>query len=39
MNELANIRGKFEVWLEANCQKNGKHLKSMLSKIEMAGMR
>jgi len=34
-DELAEIRTKFERWLEDNCQKGGKNLKSMLKKIEL----
>ncbi|WVQ94967.1 hypothetical protein IAU59_002058 [Kwoniella sp. CBS 9459] len=35
---LAEIRGSFEGWLEENCQKGGKSLKSMLKKIELAAI-
>ena len=37
-DELAEVRGKFENWLEENCQKGGKNLKSMLKKIELAAI-
>ena len=37
-DELAEVRGKFEDWLEENCQKGGKNLKSMLKKIELAAI-
>ncbi|ORX40462.1 hypothetical protein BD324DRAFT_574984 [Kockovaella imperatae] len=33
--ELADLRVKFEDWLEENCQKSGKSLRSMLKKIEL----
>ncbi|WVR09655.1 hypothetical protein IAU60_006729 [Kwoniella sp. DSM 27419] len=36
---LTEIRGEFETWLEGNCQKGGKSLKSMLKKIELAAIR
>ncbi|OCF44535.1 BUB protein kinase [Kwoniella heveanensis CBS 569] len=35
---LTEIRGSFEEWLEDNCQKGGKSLKSMLKKIELAAI-
>ncbi|WWC72267.1 uncharacterized protein I206_106229 [Kwoniella pini CBS 10737] len=35
---LVGIRVKFESWLEDNCQKGGKSLKSMLKKIELAAI-
>jgi checkpoint serine/threonine-protein kinase len=35
---LKSIRGEFEVYLEENCQKGGKNLKSMLKKIETAAV-
>nr|KIR49111.1 BUB protein kinase [Cryptococcus bacillisporus CA1280] len=35
-NRLGEIRGDFEGWLEENCQKGGKSLKSLLRKIELA---
>ncbi|WVQ75553.1 hypothetical protein IAR50_005180 [Cryptococcus sp. DSM 104548] len=35
-NQLTAIRGEFEGWLEENCQKGGKSLKSLLRKIELA---
>ncbi|WVF67371.1 hypothetical protein IAT40_002126 [Kwoniella sp. CBS 6097] len=35
---LAEIRGSFEGWMEENCQKGGKSLKSMLKKIELAAI-
>lgn len=35
---LKSIRGEFEVYLEENCQKGGKSLKSMLKKIELAAV-
>ncbi|KAK8853458.1 hypothetical protein IAR55_004165 [Kwoniella newhampshirensis] len=35
---LTEIRGEFESWLEENCQKGGKSLKSMLKKIELAAI-
>ncbi|WWC91964.1 uncharacterized protein L201_006917 [Kwoniella dendrophila CBS 6074] len=37
-NRLSQIRNKFEIWLEENCQKGGKNLKSMLKKIELAAI-
>jgi len=33
---LKSIGGDFEQYLEENCQKGGKSLKSMLKKIELA---
>nr|XP_019043872.1 BUB protein kinase [Kwoniella bestiolae CBS 10118]OCF22802.1 BUB protein kinase [Kwoniella bestiolae CBS 10118] len=36
--KLAEIREGFESWLEENCQKGGKSLKSMLKKIELAAI-
>jgi checkpoint serine/threonine-protein kinase len=38
-DELASVRGEFEVWLEENCNKGGKSLKNLLTKIELATMR
>lgn len=35
---LNSIRGEFEIYLEENCQKGGKSLKSMLKKIELAAI-
>lgn len=35
---LREIRFDFEAWLEENCQKGGKSLKSMLKKIELAAI-
>ncbi|WVQ78936.1 hypothetical protein IAT38_001028 [Cryptococcus sp. DSM 104549] len=35
-SRLTEVRGQFEGWLEENCQKGGKSLKSMLRKIELA---
>lgn len=35
---LRDIRVEFEDWLEDNCQKGGKSLKSMLKKIELAAI-
>jgi checkpoint serine/threonine-protein kinase len=37
-DSLRDIRGEFEVYLEENCQKGGKSLKSMLKKIELAAI-
>lgn len=37
-DELATIRGRFEDWLEENCQKGGKSLKAMLKKVELAAI-
>jgi checkpoint serine/threonine-protein kinase len=37
-HEMGLIRAKFERWLEDNCVKGGKNLKSMLRKIEGAAM-
>jgi len=34
-DELAEVRRSFEGWLEENCQKGGKNLRSMLKKIEL----
>ncbi|ODO01472.1 hypothetical protein I350_06292 [Cryptococcus amylolentus CBS 6273] len=35
-NQLTTIREELEGWLEDNCQKGGKSLKSLLRKIELA---
>jgi checkpoint serine/threonine-protein kinase len=35
-SELAGIRSEMEIWLEANCDKNGKSLKALLKKLEIA---
>jgi checkpoint serine/threonine-protein kinase len=37
-DSLGEIRGEFEAYLEENCQKGGKSLKSMLKKIELAAL-
>ena len=37
-DELASIRQTFETWLEANCQKGGKSLRSMLKKVELGAL-
>jgi checkpoint serine/threonine-protein kinase len=34
--ELGAIRAEMETWLEANCDKNGKSLKALLKKLEIA---
>ncbi|KAJ9111395.1 hypothetical protein QFC19_001164 [Naganishia cerealis] len=38
-DELASVRAEFELWLEENCNKGGKNLKNLLTKIELATMR
>ena len=35
-SDIAVIRGKFEDWLETNCQRGGKNLRGMLKKITTA---
>lgn len=34
-DEVAAIRGQFECWLEENCNKGGRNLKNLLSKLEL----
>ncbi|OCF61498.1 BUB protein kinase [Kwoniella mangroviensis CBS 10435] len=38
IDSLVEMRRGFENWLEENCQKGGKNLKSMLKKIELAAI-
>lgn len=36
--ELASVREEMAAWLEENCQKGGKNLRSMLKKVETAAI-